>query len=314
MRFWWVNHKQTARQEIGGGYLWSPKREANGARSQFYENMRLAEPGDRVASFSSGLIGHVGVVRDFASPALKPEGFGAAGENWSDDGWWLPVAWRRLPNPIRPKDRIAELGPLLPTKYSPINPTTGNGNQKAYLAEIGQSAFYLLIGFDPESIEDTLPAEDNDTALQALDDAVLQQLASDPALDTTTKQQLVLARQGQGLFRLRVSEIEKACRLTSINNPRLLIASHIKPWRVCKTAAERLDGANGLLLAPHVDRLFDRGLITFEQSGKIIVSPRLEPHDLDRLGLREACDRNCGTFNKEQAEYLNFHQSSVYLS
>jgi hypothetical protein len=26
MRFWWVNHKQTYRQEIGGGYIWSPKK------------------------------------------------------------------------------------------------------------------------------------------------------------------------------------------------------------------------------------------------------------------------------------------------
>ena len=40
MRFWWVNHKQTARQELTGGYLWSPKTEARGTRSQFYDNMR----------------------------------------------------------------------------------------------------------------------------------------------------------------------------------------------------------------------------------------------------------------------------------
>jgi hypothetical protein len=37
MRFWWVNHKQTARQELSGGYLWSPKTEARGTRSQFYD-------------------------------------------------------------------------------------------------------------------------------------------------------------------------------------------------------------------------------------------------------------------------------------
>jgi hypothetical protein len=50
-----------------------------------------------------------------------------------------------------------------------------------------------------------------------------------------------------------------------------------KPWRVCATATERLDGANGLLLAPHVDRLFDRGLIAFEASGRVLVSSRLDP-------------------------------------
>jgi putative restriction endonuclease len=49
-QFWWVNHKQTARQEIEGQYLWSPKTQSNGARSQFYDNMREASPGDLVLS------------------------------------------------------------------------------------------------------------------------------------------------------------------------------------------------------------------------------------------------------------------------
>ena len=72
-RFWWVNHKQTFRQEIDGTYLWSPKRNANGARNIFYENMRAAAPGDLVLSFADGLIRHVGRVADFAFTAPKPE-------------------------------------------------------------------------------------------------------------------------------------------------------------------------------------------------------------------------------------------------
>jgi len=40
MNFWWVNQNQTAKQEISGGYMWSPKRNKNGARNAFYENMR----------------------------------------------------------------------------------------------------------------------------------------------------------------------------------------------------------------------------------------------------------------------------------
>jgi putative restriction endonuclease len=52
MRYWWVNQNQTYRHEIGGGYLWSPKRNANGARNPFYESMREVAPGDLV--FSTG--------------------------------------------------------------------------------------------------------------------------------------------------------------------------------------------------------------------------------------------------------------------
>ena len=46
MRYWWVNQNQTYKQELGGGYLWSPKRNANGARNPFYESMREVAPGD----------------------------------------------------------------------------------------------------------------------------------------------------------------------------------------------------------------------------------------------------------------------------
>jgi predicted restriction endonuclease len=51
-----------------------------------------------------------------------------------------------------------------------------------------------------------------------------------------------------------------------------LIASHIKPWRSANNQ-ERIDGSNGLLLAPHVDLLFDRGLISFTDEGSLLVSP-----------------------------------------
>ena len=46
MRYWWVNQKQTFRQEVEGGYLWSPKRKANGALNPFYESMREVDTRD----------------------------------------------------------------------------------------------------------------------------------------------------------------------------------------------------------------------------------------------------------------------------
>src|SRR5580704_5833208 len=82
MRFWWVNHKQTARQELSGGYLWSPKTEARGTRSQFYDNMRKAAPADIVLSYAAGRVGRVGIVTDFALEAQKPTKFGSAGSYW----------------------------------------------------------------------------------------------------------------------------------------------------------------------------------------------------------------------------------------
>jgi hypothetical protein len=51
MRYWWVNQNQTYHAEVQGGYLWSPKRSANGARNPFYETMREVSPGDLIFSF-----------------------------------------------------------------------------------------------------------------------------------------------------------------------------------------------------------------------------------------------------------------------
>jgi hypothetical protein len=83
---------------------------------------------------------------------------------------------------------------------------------------------------------------------------------------------LVTARRGQGIFKERVMQIEKRCRITRVENPVHLRASDCKPWRDSNNK-ERLDGENGLLLTPSIDHLFDRGFISFEDSGILIVSP-----------------------------------------
>lgn len=83
--------------------------------------------------------------------------------------------------------------------------------------------------------------------------------------DPTERDALTKARIGQGKFRTEVTaawRLGEVCPLTGIAIPELLVASHIKPWRDA-TNRERLDPANGLLLATHVDKLFDRFLLSF---------------------------------------------------
>jgi hypothetical protein len=66
MRYWWVNQNQTYRHEVSGGYLWSPKRNADGARNPFYESMREVAPGDLIFSFMDTRILAVGIVKSYA--------------------------------------------------------------------------------------------------------------------------------------------------------------------------------------------------------------------------------------------------------
>ena len=60
------------------------------------------------------------------------------------------------------------------------------------------------------------------------------------------------------------------------SDPNFLIASHIKPWKVSDNVL-RLDGSNGLTLAPRIDRLFDKGYITFSQDGSLFLSGSATP-------------------------------------
>jgi putative restriction endonuclease len=75
--------------------------------------------------------------------------------------------------------------------------------------------------------------------------------------------------------------------MTGAAEPRLLRASHIKPWAKCDTDAERLDVYNGLLLAAHLDAAFDAGLISFGDEGVILFSPQFTHEDRDALGIND---------------------------
>lgn len=329
LRFWWVNHNKTARQEIEGQFLWSPKTERNGARSEFYKNMRRASPGDLVLSYARQVISNIGRVAEFAFAAPKPAEFGSTGSYWNDDGWYLPVFWTSLTPPVRPRDLLEELRPLLPTKYSPIQAKTGAGNQKAYLAEIPEPVFFTVVEnavFDEVRLnQGGSNSLSYQTILESLDDSVQRKISSDPSLDSTTRESLIQARRGQGKFRANVESIDHSCRMTGISNPSLLIASHIRPWRLCQSSYERLDGMNGLLLTPDADLLFDRGFISFKNNGDVLVSPRIDRDDLRRLGFQRHVWAKFGfseapaawptrEFFDPQHNYLDYHRSEIFVS
>ena len=102
---------------------------------------------------------------------------------------------------------------------------------------------------------------------------------------------------------------EEFCRVTRVDEPRHLKASHIKPWREA-TDAERLDGANGLLLSPHIDHLFDEGYITFSSSQELVIVPEVRDKLLDAWGIDAGV--RVGEFTREQNAYLDYHRANVF--
>jgi len=137
-----------------------------------------------------------------------------------------------------------------------------------------------------------------------LDD--MQRLREVPSI--TERDALTKARLGQGLFRHRVSELEPACRVTGLARQQFLVASHIKPWRSCDNS-ERLSGANGLLLSPHVDKLFDRHWISFDSGGELIWQHEAAGEALRCWGIQGA--NLIRPFSREQEEFLSAHRDAL---
>jgi len=306
MRYWWVNQNQTYAHEVHGGYLWSPKKNTNGARNRFYDAMTEVTTGDVVFSFADTYIKAIGIVGGPHQSASKPMEFGTAGANWTNEGWYVPVTFKELERPLRPKDHMARLARALPDKYSPLQ-ANGNGNQGVYLTPVPPTLADELTALLAGQVEAIL-AKNSNTA-EADDNNAIAGLLGNLQLQSTQRAQLIQARIGQGLFRSRVAEIEPTCRVSGISDARFLIASHIKPWSKSDDL-EKLDGNNGLLLAPHVDRLFDKGYITFDDDGRVRVSAHLPANVRTAWGIDSAVPAKPLTAG--QRSYMGYHREHVF--
>lgn len=319
MRYWWVNQNQTFRHEVPGGYLWSPKVKTNGQVNPFYEFMREVSPGDVIFSFCDANIRAIGIAKSNAYEAPKPLEFGSVGAYWEKIGWRVDVRFVKLKNVIRPMDEMARLGPYLPSKYSPLRPN-GHGLQNIYLTEVPElfaTQLVDLIGSEARAIVQAWHAatpgfDDLYRGQVAWEEHQIEKILTDIKMEETEKRAIVMARRGQGLFRSRVTQIERRCRLTGVSNSEYLRASHTKPWRDASNE-ERLDGENGFLLTPDADLLFDRGFISFKNNGDVLVSPVADLGSIERMGITSSMLENVGLFSAGQSRYLDFHRDMVFL-
>jgi hypothetical protein len=310
MAYWWVNHKQTYRQETEGGYVWSPKANANGARNVSYDNLTRCQRGDVVFSYAGGRIRQIGWVEAAAVTEQKPLEFGSAGDNWNQEGWLVRVNWQPLRQALVPQTFFDLIQPLLPERHSPISTTSGRGNQGIYLAGLSDPLGLLLLQLIEEHADPAVRvhlvvlAEEGEYTAALLDD--MHQLQQVPL--STERDALTRARLGQGLFRQRVAEQEPICRVTGLARQEFLMASHIKPWRDCDNR-ERLSGCNGLLLSPHVDKLFDRHWISFDTDGQLIWKHDAAGEALHCWGIAGA--NQVRPFNRAQEAFLAAHRQAL---
>jgi hypothetical protein len=323
LNYWWVNQKQTHSQEIGDGYMWSPKRQQDGKPHFSYEYMKHIQPGDIIFSYANATILAIGVARTHCYSFPKPLEFSRVGFNWSNEGWKVDVNYRKVANPVRTMDYIQSLRHLLPGSKSPMQHATGKANQ-AYLFQIDKPLALALAHYiDAQTVdlvngsfisENSEQSNTVDFHIENWENRIEEDILSSTEIPEIEKQTLVRARRGQGQFRDFLLAREKRCRITGVDRPEHLIASHIKPWRSADNQ-ERLHPENGFMLTPSIDHLFDKGFISFEDNGSILLAGVADRDALERLGvIGKGAPTNIGSLSNGQKQFLDWHRDFILLS
>lgn len=128
----------------------------------------------------------------------------------------------------------------------------------------------------------------------------------------TSKSIQTKIRIGQDKFRKNLLKELKFCPITGIDNKQILIASHIKPW-IVSNDEERLNTNNGFIFSPTIDKLFDSGLITFNNDKTIKISPLLNQKNANIIGIK-----NGKTYDElpiiNRTNFLNYHRKYIFES
>lgn len=204
------------------------------------------------------------------------------------------------------------------------------GSRESYMKEIGVSQFKLTSNLGPNvALLKDIPYSDTTVLynlieyisgsasdryryeLQELnnEDQLIEKTIDDKHLVGTDKVSVVKSRVNQGVFRDRLIRKYHKCCLCGVDDESLLIASHIKPW-VESSPEERVDDGNGLLLCPNHDRLFDRGYISFDDNGKILISDFLSENNRIFLNVNADCRIN---LDSSSIKYMKYHREQIYI-
>lgn len=170
----------------------------------------------------------------------------------------------------------------------------------------GSAIFYWKLFADFDAISDKKEA-----LVYTYGKKERQELNEKPRKEPYRQKEIRQARLGQGLYREKLLADCPFCPITMINDERLLIASHIKPWAV-STDNEKVDSKNGFILSPLYDKLFDRGFMTFTDERRVILSNWISPANIKRLGITNGQFIQRLPLDEDRKVYLKFHRESVF--
>lgn len=292
----------------GNSFLWAPK-----GRNAGWKHMPDVKAGDVIFCNENAAIFAIATATSNAYEFNKPNH--PAFADWHHEGYRVDVALTELAYPVG-MDEVRGDFLLVHNQFCSPKLFAADGRAaQVYLVNIPDAAaplFYEALGDTAAEFYDSMES------LAPPSVGLLQEPAkpygsdrkrSKPKALEIVKERITKARVGQGWFR---DEVLKAwggtCALTGVGVAEALIASHIVSWYL-SNRDEKLDPDNGLPLIATVDRLFDKGLISFADDGQLLMNNKISADQYDRMGLSSEM-RLMRPLSEGNKQYLQRHRDN----
>jgi putative restriction endonuclease len=275
MAFFWVNLGTSYKEVADGKFLWAPAhslgKEGQKKTNAGWEPVQEVQAGDVIFCHRLGNIIYVAVALADAYQKERPSS--RVFDQWRNEGYQIDVDLTIL----MPVVSVGEFKQTLIAVHNPncvpalFDKNGGTAQQYMVRLPLGAGALILSHLSDAEFVV----CEKMDARKKG------KRLLVGGSREVRSQ-----ARLGQGQFREEVLAIWGGkCSVTGLARKDLLVASHIFPWSL-SDEVEKIDPHNGLLLSPAVDKLFDKGYISFDKNGTILVKSSAISHaDLQLMGV-----------------------------
>lgn len=295
MSFFWVNLGTSYKEVAAHNFLWAPayvigkngKRKTNAG----WEPVKDVKAGDVIFCNRDENIIYVAVARKAAYPAKRPKT--RAFDKWNDDGFQIDVNLTVLSPSVSVAGFKEALIAIHNEECSPALFAKNGRLAQQYMVQIPAGAGALILSYL------------GDAEMEVCEQVDVRKKGR--LKEGGTREIVAQARVGQGQFRDEVLALWKnSCPVTGLSKPELLTASHIVKWSL-SNETEKIDPNNGFPLSPTLDKLFDRGYVSFDDQGKILINlTALSARDLECLGV----DLNARIkgLNAQQKAYLARHR------
>lgn len=296
MSYFWVNIGKSYKEVKEHGFLWAPsftlKADGSHLHKRDWDIVSDVCAGDVIFCCRDNYIIYVAIASKSSYKAPRPEN--RTFSKWEQEGHKIEVDIVELKIPLALNDFNFEFQTRFNHLCSQLVFDRNLNRCQIYMASIPDTAAVMLLNLIGDDSLDVHLKSDN------------HKPNSGVTRSGSDQEVISKARVGQGMFRRDVVSLwNNQCPVTGVTEPSLLIASHILSWHL-SNSFEKVDKYNGLLLSPNADKLFDRGLISFSDTGELLVSDSLELSVLNKLGIDPRC--KIAKLKKENLPYLKRHR------